>query len=70
MAVVVRDETTQPVVDTASHPELDPAAEARLAGAPPLGPEDVAAMARFLDGWHGDLRTLLGRRHDHPGATG
>jgi len=69
MAVVVRD-GTQPVADTASHPELDPATEARLAGAPPLGPADVAAMARFLDGWQGDLRTLLDGTGDQPGAAG
>lgn len=59
MAVVVRGEGTGAVVDTAPHPELDPAAEARLAAVPPVGPEDVAAMARFLEGWEGDLRSLL-----------
>jgi hypothetical protein len=69
MAVVVRDELTGPVVDTAPHPELDPQTEARLAGAPPLGAEDVAAVARFLDGWRGDLRTLVEGAGDHPGAA-
>ncbi len=69
MAVVVRGEETGPVADTAPHPELDPQAEARLAGVPPLGAEDVAAMARFLDGWQGDLRTLLDRPSDRPGAA-
>jgi hypothetical protein len=67
MAVVVRSEGTDPVADTTPHPELDPATEARLAGVPPLGEEDVAAMARFLDGWDGDLRTLVERRRDHSG---
>jgi len=67
MAVVVRNEGTAPVADTAPHPELDPATEARLAGVPPLGEEDVAAMARFLDGWDGDLLTLLDPHGDHPG---
>jgi hypothetical protein len=69
MAVVVRGEGTGQVVDTAAHPELDPYAEARLAGAPPLADEDVAAMARFLDGWQGDLRTLVDRGSDRPGAA-
>jgi hypothetical protein len=68
MAVVVRDEGTRPVADTAPHPEIDPATEARLAGAPPLGAEDVAAMAHFLEGWHGDLLTLLSRPSDGPRA--
>ena len=68
MAVVVRGEGSGPVADTAAHPELDPATEARLAGAPPLGQEDVAAMARFLEGWQGDLRSLLDRRPDRPEA--
>jgi hypothetical protein len=69
MAVVVRGEESGPIADTARHPELDPQAEARLAGVPPLGDEDVAAMARFLEGWQGDLRTLLDRRSDGPGAA-
>jgi DNA-directed RNA polymerase subunit RPC12/RpoP len=47
-------------LDTARHPELDPATEARLAGAPTLAEADVAEMRRFLDGWQGDLRSLLG----------
>ena len=69
MAVVVRGEETGPVADTALHPELDPQAEARLAGVPPLDDEDVAAMARFLEGWHGDLHSLLDPRTDGPGAA-
>ena len=48
-----------PILDTAAHPELDPDAEARLAGRPPLGDADVASMRRFLATWKGDLRTLL-----------
>jgi len=56
--VVARDDAT-PRLDTAPHPELDPATEARLAGAPALDEEDVAAMGRFLAGWQGDLRSLL-----------
>lgn len=53
------------VLDTARHPELDPGAEARLAGRPPLAFDDVLAMRRFLATWEGDLRSLL----DHPGGT-
>jgi DNA-directed RNA polymerase subunit RPC12/RpoP len=59
LGVVVAGDGTAPSLDTARHPELDPATEARLAGAPALGQEDVAAMGRFLSGWQGDLRTLL-----------
>ena len=47
-------------LDTARHPELDPATEARLAGAPALAEADVSEMRRFLDDWRGDLRALLG----------
>jgi hypothetical protein len=61
LSVVVPD-AAGPVLDTAGHPELDPAAEARLAGAPALAEGDVIDMRRFLDGWHGDLRSLLGGR--------
>ena len=53
-------------LDTAAHPEWSPATEARLAGAPALDEEDVAAMRRFLAGWNGDLRALL----DEPGGPG
>ncbi len=49
-----------PRLDTAGHPELDPATEARLAGTPALAEADVADMHRFLDDWQGDLRSLLG----------
>ena len=59
MAVVITEGPADPVLDTASHPELDPEAEARLAGRPPLGDADVREMRRFLAGWHGDLHTLL-----------
>jgi hypothetical protein len=47
------------VLDTAGHPELDPATEARLAGQPPVSRRDVRAMHMFLAGWTGDLRSLL-----------
>ena len=59
LGVVVAGDGAAPRLDTAPHPELDPAAEARLAGAPALAEEDVVEMARFLDGWRGDLRSLL-----------
>lgn len=66
MGVVVGagGEPGHPVLDTAVHPELDPASEARLAGSPPVGLEDVVAMRRFLARWHGDVRSML-----DPGAA-
>ena len=48
-----------PVLDTADHPELDPAAAARAASRPPLSEDDVVAMHRFLAEWEGDLHELL-----------
>jgi hypothetical protein len=57
------------VLDTARHPELDPATEARLAGRPAMTEEDVVAMRRFLATWEGDLRSLLDR-HRGPADTG
>jgi hypothetical protein len=59
-------------LDSADHPELDPATEMRLAGAPALGEADVVEMRRFLAAWQGDLRTLLGDSNDpdHPGPSG
>ncbi len=59
LGVVVAADGATPRLDTAPHPELDPATEARPAGAPALDEDDVVAMSRFLAGWRGDLRTLL-----------
>jgi hypothetical protein len=59
LSLVVPD-TAHPRLDTARHPELDPAMEARLAGTAPLTASDVADMRDFLDGWPGDLRSILG----------
>lgn len=59
LSLVVQD-AAGPRLDTARHPEIDPATEARLQGSPPFAETDVADMARFLDGWQGDLHTLLG----------
>jgi hypothetical protein len=59
LGVVVAGDDATPRLDIAPHPELDPATEARLAGAPALDEADVAAMGRFLAGWTGDLRSLL-----------
>jgi hypothetical protein len=59
LSLVVQD-AAGPRLDTARHPELDPAMEARLVGTPALGEADVAEMRHFLDGWRGDLRALLG----------
>ena len=59
MGVVITEEPADPVLDTAPHPELDPASEARLAGRPAIGETDVREMRRFLAGWRGDLRTLV-----------
>jgi hypothetical protein len=58
-----------PVLDTAGHPELDPATAARVASRPPLSEDDVVAMHRFLDGWAGDLRTLLDDADPTDGGT-
>ena len=69
MSVVLRDgEARTPVLDTAAHPELDPATEARLAGRPPLDEADVAAMHRFLAAWEGDLRSLVDGPRDASGG--
>ena len=38
--------------------------DARLAGRPPIGEDDVVAVARLLAGWDGDLMTLLEGRRD------
>jgi hypothetical protein len=50
----------EPVLDTAAHPELDPSTAARVASRPAVGEDDLIAMHRLLEGWTGDLRTLLG----------
>src|SRR3954470_10456709 len=50
----------EPVLDTASHPELDPASAARVASRPPVSEDDLFAVHRLLEGWSGDVRTLLG----------
>jgi hypothetical protein len=50
------------VLDTADHPEISPERAARLAAHPPVGEDDLLAMHRFLDGWTGDLRSLLDDR--------
>jgi hypothetical protein len=57
------------VLDTAGHPELDPASEARLAGRPVVSHADVRSMRAFLAGWRGDVRSLLDDPQGHrPGA--
>jgi len=57
--VVAGHDDADPVLDTAVHPELDPATLARLASRPPIGEDDLLAMHRLLDGWTGDLRSLV-----------
>lgn len=59
LSLVIPD-PANPRLDTERHPEFDPATEARIAGSPSLGESDVEAMHRFLDGWSGDLRSILG----------
>jgi hypothetical protein len=59
LSLVVQDAAGRRL-DTARHPEIDPATEARLAAAPALAEGDVSEMRRFLDDWQGDLRALLG----------
>ncbi len=46
-------------LDLARYGEFGPADEARLAGARPLGIDDVLAMHSFLAGYGGDVRALL-----------
>ncbi|HEU0244089.1 MAG TPA: hypothetical protein VFQ75_09305 [Candidatus Limnocylindrales bacterium] len=58
-----------PVLDTAGHPELDPQTAARVASRPPVGEDDLFAMHRLLEGWTGDLRTLLGDDSRHDGGA-
>ena len=58
----------EPVLDTAAHPELDPSTAARVASRPAVGEDDLIAMHRLLEGWTGDLRTLLG--DDRGGRAG
>ncbi|HEY3333676.1 MAG TPA: hypothetical protein VGK16_00455 [Candidatus Limnocylindrales bacterium] len=58
-----------PILDTAGHPELDPQAAARVASRPPVGEDDLFAMHRLLEGWTGDLRTLLGEDHRPDGGA-
>jgi predicted RNA-binding Zn-ribbon protein involved in translation (DUF1610 family) len=50
----------EPVLDTASHPELDPATAARVASRPPVSEDDLFAVHRLLEDWSGDVRSLLG----------
>ena len=68
MSLVLRgaSDAGEPVLDTAVHPELGPLVDARLAGRPAIGEDDVRAVARLLAGWDGDLRTLLEGRRDPP----
>jgi DNA-directed RNA polymerase subunit RPC12/RpoP len=54
MSVVIATDPAAPILDTA--------AEAGFSGGPPVSEEDVRAMRRLLDGWDGDLRTLLEAR--------
>ncbi len=73
MSVVLAADRGSARLDPDAHPELDPATEARLAGAPALAEADVVEMRRFLAGWGGDLRALLDRddpnRSRPPGGT-
>ena len=68
MSLVLRgaSDAGEPVLDTAVHPELGPLVDARLAGRPAIGEDDVRAVARLLAEWDGDLRTLLEGRRDAP----
>ena len=55
LSLVVQD-AAGPRLDTTRHHDPD----TRLAGTPALAEADVTDMRHFLDGWQGDLRTLLG----------
>jgi hypothetical protein len=71
LSVVIAADREPAVLDVAAHPELGPAAEARLAGRPPLAEADVVAMRRFLATWEGDLRSLVDGSggSPHPGRA-
>ena len=66
--VLAAPDEDSPILDTAAHPEMDPATAARLASRPPIGEDDLLAMHRLLEGWTGDLRSLVAR--DADGAAG
>jgi hypothetical protein len=57
--VLATPDDDAPILDTAAHPELDPATAARVASRPPIGEDDLLAMHRLLEGWTGDLRSLV-----------
>jgi len=59
VSVVISVDPAGTRLDTTPHPELDPATEARLAGARALDEQDVDGMRRFLADWTGDIRSLL-----------
>jgi hypothetical protein len=59
LVLATGSDTEAAVLDTASHPELDPATAARLASRSAIGEDDLLAMHRFLDTWTGDLRSIL-----------
>jgi hypothetical protein len=63
MSVVVAGTSSDgPVLDTAQDAGLDHATAARLATRPAIDLDDVDAVRRLLDGWSGDLRSLMGDR--------
>jgi hypothetical protein len=59
MGLVTAPEADRAVLDTAVHPEMDPATDARRAGQPPMTWADVEAMRALLASWGGDLDSLL-----------
>lgn len=67
LVVAARSGDGAALADAPPHPELGPADEARLSGRPPVSEDDVVRMRRFLDGWQGDLRSLV---DDAGGAHG
>jgi len=59
MGFVTAPDAARAVLDTAVHPEMDPATDARRAGQPAMTWADVEAMHALLAAWSGDLCSLV-----------
>ena len=72
MSLVLRDDPDagSPVLDTATDAGPGPIPWGRTPVRPPIEPDDVVAVRHLLDGWQGDLRSLLDGRGDAPRELG